>query len=31
MAGQAKDSASSPNPLVKVYEEAVNESEARTY
>ena len=29
-AGQAKDIASSPNPLVKAYEEAVIESEART-
>ena len=29
-AGQAKDISSSPNPLVKVYEETVIESEART-
>ena len=29
-AGQAKDISSSPNPLVKVYEKAVTESEPRT-
>ena len=29
-AGQTKDISSSPNPLVKVYEDAVIESEART-
>ena len=29
MAGQAKDTSSSPNPLVKFYEEAVIESEDR--
>ena len=29
-AGQAKDISSSPNPLVKFYEEAVIESEAWT-
>ena len=29
-AGQAKDISSNPNPLVKFYEEAVTESEART-
>ena len=29
-AGQAKDISPSPNPLVKFYEEAVIESEART-
>ena len=29
-AGQAKDKLSSPNPLVKVLEEAVIESEAQT-
>ena len=29
-AGQANDNSSSPNPLVKFYEEAVIETEART-
>ena len=29
-AGKVKDLSSSPNPLVKFYEEAVIESEART-
>ena len=29
-AGQAKDISSSPNPRLKFYEEAVNESEGRT-
>ena len=28
--GQAKGISSSPNPLVKFYEEVVNESESRT-